>query len=72
MFQFGRLGIVRGANPTKALPWRQDWATHLPCQGLICEVIRQKFPTGIFKTEFMSFLDKNKKWTLSHFWSSHS
>jgi len=23
---------------------------------------RQNFATGIFKTEFMSFLDKNKKW----------
>jgi len=32
----------------------------------------QKFATGIFKAEFMSFFDKDKKWMLSHFWSSLS
>ena len=28
--------------------------------------LRQKFATGIFKVELMSFLDKNKKWICSH------
>jgi len=32
----------------------------------------KKFAAGIFKTEFMSCLDKNKKWMPSHFWSSRS
>jgi len=38
-------------------------ATHLPCPGWDCGIIkRQKFATGFFKTEFMLFLDTNKKW----------
>jgi len=32
---------------------------------------QKKFASGVFKTEFMSFLDKNKKWMPSHLWSSH-
>jgi len=48
-------------------------ATHLPCPGWVCGVIKQQtFATGIFKTELMSFVDKSKKWMPSHFWSSHS
>jgi len=30
------------------------------------------FATELFNTEFMSFLNKNKKWMPSHFGSSHS
>jgi len=48
-------------------------ATHLVCLGWFCGVIkRQKFSTRIFRTEFMSFLDKNKNWMSSHFWFSRS
>jgi len=35
---------------------------HTPAMSIFCGFIkRQKFATGIFKTEFMSCLDKNKK-----------
>jgi len=35
--------------------------THLLSGSACGDIKQQKFATGIFKTEFMSFLDKNKK-----------
>jgi len=55
-------------------PWLKPLVTPLPAMPRIsCGVIkRQKFATGNFKTESMSFFDKNKKWMPSHLWFSHS
>jgi len=37
-------------------------ATHLLRPGCVCGVIkRETFTTGFFKTEFLSFMDENKK-----------
>jgi len=42
---------VGSANHT---PLKFQETTHLPCPGWVCGVIKwQKFPTGIFKTEFV-------------------
>jgi len=63
-------GKFSSANPTQP---KFKEAAHLPRPGEACGVFkRQKFATGIFKTEFMSFLDKNKKRMPNHFWFSHS
>jgi len=55
-FDSGKVGSTNHAQ----LKFKE--ATHLPCPGYVCGVIkRQKLATGILKTEFMSFVDKNKK-----------
>jgi len=52
-------GKVGSTNNTQ---FKFKEVTHIPFPGYVCGVIeRKKFATGIFTTEYMSFLDKNKK-----------